>query len=136
MAIYDNLPAYKAAYDLLVDIYKANINLPREYRYTLGEKMKTELTDLLVCIYKANSNDYQKEENLRYAREHIVVVKLYLRLLHDLGQISQKRLVAFTEQTEGISKQLTAWLKSTQRKNKQDDGSLFSDADLSAKDDE
>ena len=120
MAIYDNLPAYKAAYDLLLEVYKANINLSREYRYTLGEKMKTELVNLLACIYKANSSEERKEENLRCARECITVIKLYLRLLHDLGQISQKRFVAFTEKTENLSKQLTAWYKSTIRKNRQD----------------
>jgi S23 ribosomal protein. len=120
MAIYDNLPAYKAAYDLLLEVYKANINLPREYRYTLGEKIKTELADLLACIYKANSNEERKEENLRCAREHIAVIKLYFRLLYDLGQISQKRFIAFAEETDALSKQLTAWLKSTIRKNKQD----------------
>lgn len=121
MAVYDNLPVYKAAYDLLLAVFKMNINLTREHRYTLGEKLKGELTDLIVCIYRANSGEEDKEEHLRAAREHVVVVKLYMRMLHDLNQINLKRFVALSEQTENLSKQLTAWHKSVvvKRKNVQ-----------------
>ena len=128
MAIYDNLPVYKAAYDLLLDVYKDNINLPRSYRYTLGEKLQLGLTDLLVCIYKANSSEELKEENLRLARERLAEVKLYFRLLFDLAQISQKRFIDYSEKNENLSKQLAAWYKSTiTKKAKQDESSLFSD---------
>ena len=127
MAIYDNLPVYKAAYDLLLDVYKDNINLPRSYRYTLGEKLQLGLTDLLVCIYKANSNEEQKEESLREARERLAEVKLYFRLLFDLAQMSQKRFIDYSEKNENLSKQLTAWHKSTIKKAKQDEASFFSD---------
>ena len=113
MAIYENLPAYKAAYDLLMDVFKMNIHLTREYRYTLGEKLKNELSGLIVTIYKANVNDATKESNLSSARESIVLVKLYMRMLHDLNQINLKRFVALSEKTENLSKQITAWHKST-----------------------
>ncbi|MCL2561434.1 MAG: four helix bundle protein [Rikenellaceae bacterium] len=114
MAIYDNLPVYKASYDLLLEVHKMNINLTREYRYTIGEKLKTELMDLMVAIYKANSTDeHEKERCQRIANQHIVVVKLYMRLLHDLGQIKLVRFVALNEKAESISKQITAWHKST-----------------------
>ncbi|MCD7968873.1 MAG: four helix bundle protein [Alistipes sp.] len=116
MAVYDNLPAYKAAYDLLLDVFKMNINLTREHRFTLGEKLKLELIELIKCIYRANSSELAKEQNLRSAREHIVVVKLYMRILHDLKQISLKRFVALSERTEDLSKQITAWHKSAAKK--------------------
>ena len=127
MAIYDNLPVYKAAYDLLLDVYKDNINLPRSYRYTLGEKLQLALTDLLVCIYKANSNEEKKEDSLLEARERLAEVKLYFRLLFDLAQMSQKHFINYSEKTENLSKQLTAWYKSTVKKTKQDEASLFAD---------
>ncbi len=55
MAAYNELPVYKAAYDLLLEIFKFSANLKREYKFTLGEKLKNEVTDLLTNIYKANS---------------------------------------------------------------------------------
>jgi uncharacterized protein YjhX (UPF0386 family) len=55
---------------------------------------------------------------LRIASEKIVVVKIYTRLLHDLKQIPIKRFVALSEKTELVSKQTTAWRKSTEEKLK------------------
>lgn len=118
MAAYENLPVYKAAYDLLLDVFRMNNNLTREYRYTLGEKLKLELMQLIVTIYKANVNEDEKEDNLRLARECIVVIKLHMRLLHDLKQIQMKRFVALNEKTENLSKQVTAWHKSVVNKRK------------------
>ena len=112
MALYENLPVYKAAYDLLLEIYKMNIHLTKEYRYTLGENLKKELTELLVCIYKANVDVGTKAANLQNAREHMVVIKLHMRMMHDLKQITQKRFVALSEKADGLSKQIVAWHKS------------------------
>lgn len=112
--IYDNLPVYKATYDLLLTVYRLNRNFQRDYRYTLGENVKNELVALLVCIYHANST-LQKTEHLVKAREHVVVVKLQIRLLMDLKQISLKQYAAAAEQIESVSKQLAAWHKSSER---------------------
>jgi len=124
VAIYENLPVFKAAYDLLVEVHLMNINLTREYRHTVGEKLRNELIDLMVDIYKANTtDDCDKERNLRLVSEHIVVVKIYMRLLHDLKQIPIKRFVALSEKTENVSKQTTAWRKSTVEKLRKMQGS-------------
>lgn len=110
--IYDNLPVYKATYDLLLQIFQLNKNFQRDYRYTLGENVKNELIQLLVCIYKANSTQ-QKSPVLEQAREHVVVIKLQIRLLSDLKQISIKQYASAAEKIESISKQLAAWHKSS-----------------------
>lgn len=121
MAAYDNLPAYKAAYDLLLEVHKMSINLTREYRHSLGEKLKHEITELMVYIYKANvHNEQEKITNLRCARERVVVIKIYMRMLHDLNQISLKRFVGLSEKVELLSRQVTAWHKSSLGKLKED----------------
>lgn len=116
--IYDNLPVYKATYDLLLMIFQLNRNFQRDYRYTLGENIKNELINLLVCIYNANSNS-QKAPILAKAREHVVIIKLRIRLLMDLKQISIKQYAAAAELIESVSKQLTAWHKSSDKLVKQ-----------------
>ena len=113
--IYDNLPVYKATYDLLLLVFRMNRNFQRDYRYTLGENVKNELIALLVCIYQANSTA-QKMVHLQRAREHVVVVKLQIRLFMDLKQINLKQYATAAEQIESISKQLAAWYKSSERK--------------------
>lgn len=110
MAHYDNLPVFKAVYDLLLALFRSSHNLQREYRYTIGEKLKGELTELIMLIYRANSTQ-DKGMHIQQAREHAELVKLNLRLLHDLKQLSMKQYIRYAEMSENISKQLTAWYK-------------------------
>lgn len=113
MAIYENLPVYKQSYDLLIEVYEMSKNMSRDYRFTIGEEIKKRVMDLMVCIYHANSSTNEdKVTHLKKAREYVVEIKLYIRLLSDLKQISIKKQAVLTEKIESISKQLTAWAKS------------------------
>jgi four helix bundle protein len=113
MAHYEHLPVFKQSYDLLLDVYVMSKNLPRDYRFTIGEELKRRVMDLMICIYHANSNrDEGKWNHINKAREYVVEIKLHIRLLGDLKQISAKKLASLTEHTESLSKQLTAWAKS------------------------
>lgn len=113
MAIYENLPVYKQSYDLLLEIYEMSKNMSRDHRFTIGEELKKRVMELMVCIYHANgSAGDDKRAYLKRAREYMVEIKLYIRLLSDLKQISVKKFAGLTEKTESISKQLTAWAKS------------------------
>lgn len=114
--IYDNLPVFKTAYDLLLLMFHISKNLQREYRYTLGENVKNELVKLLVCIYNANSNP-DKIPYLAEAQQHIVVIKLQVRLLSDLKQIPLKQYAAIAELIASISKQLSSWVKYIAKKD-------------------
>ncbi len=108
MANYDNLPVYKAAYDLLQDVYKSTGSVPRDVKFTLVEALKNELTEIIVLIYKANATP-DKLPHIERAREMVVSVKVRLRLLYDLRHISVKVYARFAEQVESVSKQLAAW---------------------------
>ena len=55
MAQYQHLPIYKQTYDILLRTMAATKDFPREYKYTLGQKIKDELIELVVMIYRANS---------------------------------------------------------------------------------
>jgi four helix bundle protein len=116
MAIYENLPVYKASYDLLLELYSVCNNLPRDQRFTIGERLKNRLMDVIVFVYNANLN-VDKAEHIKKARECIVEIKLYIRLLHDMKLLSVKRIASLTGKTESISKQLTAWAKSVKEIN-------------------
>lgn len=115
MAIYENLPVYKAVYDLILMMFRLNRNLSRDYRYTLGENIKNGLVTLIVCIYNANGLT-EKKSLISQAREQIVIVKLQIRLLRDLNQINIKQYASACELIESISKQLSAWQKSVEKR--------------------
>lgn len=110
MAIYDNLPVFKDTYDLLLQIIRMSMNLQRDFRYTIGERLKIEIMDLCIYIYKANGS-YEKLEFIKQARERMVVVKLQVRVLHDVKQISVKQFAMLADKMESISKQLASWEK-------------------------
>ena len=114
MAQYDNLPVYKAAYDLLQSIY----------RDMLVETLKNELTEILVLIYKANSTT-EKLPLIMDMRERLVGVKVRLRLLHDLRHISTKLYAHLVEQVEAVSKQLASWQKYVKGHTPESEGGGF-----------
>ena len=49
---YKQLPIYKSSYDMLLRIMQLIKHFPREYKYTLGEKIQKEAIDLILSIYK------------------------------------------------------------------------------------
>jgi hypothetical protein len=54
MALYSELPVYKATYDLLLAIFAFTKNFSKEYKYIIEEKLKMESIYLLTLIYWAN----------------------------------------------------------------------------------
>lgn len=109
MANYDNLKVYKTAYDLMVEIFHWG-GVQRDIKFTLVQDLKAEVVEIIKLIYKANATT-GKCIPISEAREKIVVVKLYLRLLCDLRQISEKNYAMVAEKAESISKQLASWQK-------------------------
>ncbi len=114
MALYTNLPVYKLGYDLLIQIYKQTKLFARDYRYTIGEKLKNETLELLLNIYKSNkSNESDRIQYIDIARQNIELVKILIRITKDLNVITLKNYSYLSEQTEELSKQLSAWRKFT-----------------------
>lgn len=123
MAIYDNLPVFKDTYDLLLQIIRMSMNLQRDFRYTIGERLKIEIMDLCIYIYKANGS-YEKQEFIKQARERMVVVKLQVRVLHDVKQISVKQFAMLADKMESISKQLASWEKYLKKMKNENNDSI------------
>jgi hypothetical protein len=113
MAMYDELPVYKSTYDLLIAIFKFSRGFSKEYKYTVGETLKKETIELLVLIYRANSR-YDKQAVLQTAREQIELIRLMIRLMKDMRQITLEQFVAINIVVETVSKQLNGWQKANQ----------------------
>ena len=111
MAHYNELPVYKATYDLLLAIFQFTKEFSKEYKYTVGESLKKETIELLTLIYRANTR-YQKSDVLQMAREQIEVIRLLIRVMKDMKQISLEKFVRINEAVENVSKQLSGWQKS------------------------
>lgn len=110
MSLHYELPVYKACYDLLLEIFVFTKNFSKDFKYTVGESIKKETVELLTLIFRANSRT-DKHAVLQEAREHIEVIRLLIRLMKDLKQISLKNFVKINQKVEEVSKQLTGWQK-------------------------
>jgi hypothetical protein len=101
---------YKATYDLLLAIFQLTKEFTKEFKYTVGEGLKKETIELLTMIYRANSR-YQKDDVLQMAREQIEVIRLLIRVMKDMKQISLNKFVKINQVVENVSKQLSGWQK-------------------------
>ena len=104
------MPVYKACYDLLIEIFRFTGEFSREYKFTVGENLKKETIDLLKLIFRANSRT-DKISVLQEARQSIEIIRLMIRVMKDMKQISLKRFVAVNQKVENVSKQLAGWQK-------------------------
>ena len=96
---------------MLLAIFRFTKDFSKDYKYTVGESIKKETIELLTLIYRANVKR-DKNEVLQEARERIEVIRLFIRLMKDMQQISIKQFVQINESVENVSKQLTGWQKS------------------------
>jgi len=86
MAQYHHLPIYKLTYDLLLRVMQITKNFPREYKYTLGQKLKDEIIELIVMIYKANTAK-DKSHYIEMILERVQVVQLLMVVSQSLTKL-------------------------------------------------
>ena len=107
------LPVYKASYELLLNTFEITGRVKREYKFTIGERLKKELMDMMIGVYMANStkNKERKRELVEKALERIEIAQISFRLLHDLHEINLKIFVKTSVLVENVRRQLIGWKK-------------------------
>lgn len=109
MSQYDHLQIFRSSYKLTLEIYRASHNFPREYKYTLGQKLKELASDFINLIILANSQK-EKLKVLENARLKLEQLKIHIRLSSDLKILGLNRFELFALSIEKISKQLSGWI--------------------------
>jgi hypothetical protein len=57
MALYYDLPVYRDTYKLILKIFEASKDFPKEYKYTLGQDLKRDALQLVSFVWiVAHSN--------------------------------------------------------------------------------
>lgn len=114
MANYDTLPIYKASYDFLLRTMHAISHFPKEYKYTLGEKIQSELIAFIILIYKANSTS-SKVESLKQMDEQVQLLYLLLRICHDMKIMPTEKYAGIVEMIDTVACQAKGWLKANEK---------------------
>lgn len=111
MAIHTELPIYKSTYalfDVITDLAK---HMPRDFKQSIGSKLRDECIEIVSLIFRANVSRDKSEHSLSLV-ERIQVCELMLRLSRDKRLISTAQYAKAVELTSGIAKQANGWRRS------------------------
>ncbi len=112
MARYDHISIFQSVYILTLEIYKTTKNFSKEYKYTLGERLKTIAHEILDLVMKTNAmSGKEKLSGIAEIDNKKEALRIHLRLAFDLKVISRGQLGVFNEKIEEIGKQLGGWQK-------------------------
>src|ERR1039457_3672531 len=111
MALHTELPIYKVAYDLLDAITDLAKNMPRDFKASIGGKLRDECVEIVVLIFRAN---VAREKALHIATliERLQVAELLHRLSKDKRLISTGQYAKAIELTNSVGKQAGGWSRS------------------------
>jgi len=113
VAQYKHLPIYKTTYELLQAVTQKTKHFPKEFKYSLGDKIRNECIELVVFIYKANSFKDMRKEHLQEIIERVQVIELILRLTKDLKLLNINQFSEIVELTDSLARQAQGWWKQT-----------------------
>ncbi|GAA7772033.1 hypothetical protein RN01_06940 [Cupriavidus sp. SHE] len=110
MALHTDLPIYKAAYDLLDVVTEITRSMPRDFKVSLGGKIRDEIVEITVLICRGNVYR-DKSQPLLDLVERLQVVELLLRLCVDKRLIARPQYAKAVSITTSIGKQANGWRK-------------------------
>lgn len=111
MALHTELPIYKVAYDLLGAVAELAKNMPRDFKQSIGGKLRDECVDVVTLIFRANCAR-EKAPHLDTLIERVQIAELLLRLSRDMRLISTGQYAKAVELTNKVGKQANGWRKS------------------------
>jgi len=111
MALASTLPIYRVTYELLQVVTRITKDMPRDYKQSLGNKIREECVELTVLIYRANCSR-EKRPHIEALQEHLQVATLLIRLSKDMKLISTGQFAQTIELTDQIGRQASGWFKS------------------------
>jgi|SaaInl8_200m_RNA_FD_contig_123_15538_length_908_multi_6_in_0_out_1_1 hypothetical protein len=115
MKQYYHLDVYKSSYKLLILIYQNLSKLNKEYKYTVGEKIKDKSFEILLNIYKISRHS-KRDQIFENTFDNLEIIRLSIRLLRDLNVLNDKKFAILNLQIEDVLEQFTKWHKFESKK--------------------
>jgi hypothetical protein len=114
MAIYTELPIYKHGCDLLSLALDVQVQMPRVFRRSLGEKIHIMCVEMLEAMAMANaSRGNARVLQLDLLLQHLRAATAMLRVSHDKRLISPKLWAQSVELLNAVGSQAGGWRKQT-----------------------
>lgn len=105
------LPAYRKAKDLVMQLTLSTQKVPRTVKYTLVSEMTNRAIDIMVNIADANEENFgTRQEFLEDAMKNLSKIRIQVRCLYDLRYIAKKGLDSISSREADLERQLKGWL--------------------------
>jgi hypothetical protein len=117
MALHSDLPIYRTGVQLLTLAVKAQEQMPRGVKRTLGEKISEHCVEMLDLMALANAT--QRSERARHIEQlmtRLRAVTVLMRVSHDSRYVSHGLWAQSVQLLDSIGKQGGGWLKSAANK--------------------
>ena len=108
MAQSEDLPIFKASYDLLEQLTDLSKDLPKFFRYSIGQRMVDLCLDMLGNIYRAN----MKRDKAEPLTDLLICYRqllLLLRVCYKQKALSTGRYAELVKLLDSIGRQATGW---------------------------
>ena len=114
MAIYTELPIYKHGCDLLSLALDVQVQMPRMFKRSLGEKIHVMCVEMLEAMAMANaSRGGDRVAQLDLLLQHLRAATAMLRVSHDNRLISPTLWAQSVELLDAVGSQAGGWRKQT-----------------------
>src|SRR5574344_1934955 len=121
----DDLPIFRDSYALLQRLMHIQKEIPRMFRYSIGEKMINLNLEMIDQIYKANGN-YTKTPYIDRLTDCNNMLKMLTRLCRDAKYLSLQQFTLVVELLVKIGRQASGWKKYATDEIKKKDGRTIS----------
>jgi len=114
-----DLPAIQKAYDLAKEVLTRVGNFPRDSKFTLGDRLSTQVMDILELLVAAQ---YASDKALALQRAHTRLdqLRMTLRLATEMGPLSNKGYEHVSEIVVELGKQVVGWRKHVESRRGED----------------
>lgn len=109
------LPVIQKTYNLIKWYVPILNRLPKDHRFTLGDRMINGLYDLLQGLIFARFSS-KKLEQLKHLNSQLDVLRYQTRLLYDFELMAVHRYEYAIQQINGVGTELGAWIKQQTQK--------------------
>lgn len=116
MALHTDLPIYRTGVQLLDLAFKAQAQMPRAVKRSLGDKITAHCVEMLDLMALANAT--QKAERAAYIQDlmkRLRAMTVLLRVSHDSRYVSHALWGESVLLLDSIGKQGGGWLKSANK---------------------
>ncbi|MBI4098589.1 MAG: four helix bundle protein [Candidatus Magasanikbacteria bacterium] len=108
----DQSLAFQKTYEFYKELYTTLRQISKRDRFTWGERCETMALDLLRAIAKTNyAAKMKRRALLTEASDLLDMLKLYIRLGHDLKIINPQKYLARQAELQEIGKLVGGWLR-------------------------